>query len=106
MFYSKLSACAYRAFTTAKAVITYSLLLSAGTGGLDIASGIFTAPTGGLYRVDFKALVKLGPNQTVLTKVHRNGVNVGAMYSVRNGGSGYDIGRESVTTVSTIVVFT
>ena len=106
MFYVKLSACAYRAFTTADGVILYTQLLSAGTGGLDIASGKFPAPTGGLYRVDFNALGKLGHNQTVLTKLYRNGVSVGATYSVRNGGSGYKIGPESVTTVSTIAVFT
>ena len=75
--------------------IPYTSLLYSSTnterGGLDIDTGVFTAPTGGSYTVTWTTVSGFDHGQYVYMYLQKNGENIqeSASYSDYGGPSGY-----------------
>ena len=85
----------YDYLVTSHQTIPYTSLLYSSTntegGGLDITTGVFTAPTGGSYSVSWDLVAGLDHGQYVYMYLQKNGENIleSASYSDNGGPSGY-----------------
>merc|ERR1719206_1356112 len=85
----------YDALNGSPGTIPYTSLLYSSTntegGGLDIATGVFTAPTGGSYTVYWDTGAVLDSGEGVLIYLQKNGETIlgSEHYSVYNGPSGW-----------------